>query len=365
VSSDSSSRASTPAEPPRSSRRLLRLALIASLTIVVAWIIGRAVQQQGFEWSRFTATFREIDWPWLMLSACLGLLTYLGRALRWQVLIRAQKRHSSVWNLGVATAIGFTAIVLFGRPGEMVRPYLIAVKEGLSFSSQVAAWLLERIYDLLMALLIFGYALAHIQSSGVRVGEHLQWVLHTGGHFVGALSSICLIILFLLRQYSEIMKRRFSDALSFLPPAHHGRLTAILHSFTDGVQSTKDSASLLLVVAYSVLEWVLIVAAYVALFRAVPPTAAFSLNDILIFLGFVAFGSVIQIPGIGGGMQVVAVVVMRELFDMPLEVASGVALLTWLVSFVVIVPFGLALAVHEGLNWKNLRRIGKEAAIPS
>jgi len=326
-------------------------------------MIVRAIRQQGFDWSRFAGTFREIDWSWLALSAALGLLTYLGRALRWQILIRAQKRRSSVWNLMVATAIGFTAIVLFGRPGEMIRPYLIASKEGLSFSSQLAAWLLERIYDLLMALVIFGYALAHIQSSGVRVGEHLQWVLHTGGHFVGGLSAICLIILFLLRQYSESMKRRFSDALSFLPPVHHGRLTAVLHAFTDGVQSTKDWGALILVVVYSVLEWLLIVGAYVALFRGIPPMAGFGLNDTLIFLGFVAFGSIVQIPGIGGGMQVVAVVVMRELFDIPLEVASGVALLVWLVSFVVIVPFGLVLAVHDGLKWKNLRKIGKEAAI--
>jgi hypothetical protein len=83
-------------------------------------------------------------------------LTYVGRALRWRVLIRPVKAHPNLWNLFTGTAIGFTAIVLFGRPGEMVRPYIISLKERLSFSSQMAAWLVERMYDLMMALLIFG-----------------------------------------------------------------------------------------------------------------------------------------------------------------------------------------------------------------
>ena len=49
-----------------------------------------------------------------------------------------------------------TAIILFGRAGELVRPYLISVKEKVTFSSQLAAWVIERICDLLAALLIFG-----------------------------------------------------------------------------------------------------------------------------------------------------------------------------------------------------------------
>ena len=60
-------------------------------------------------------------------------------------------------NLLSATVIGFTAITLFGRPGEFVRPYLIALKEKVPVTSQLAAWLLERIFDLLMALLLFGF----------------------------------------------------------------------------------------------------------------------------------------------------------------------------------------------------------------
>ena len=47
---------------------------------------------------------------------------------------------------------------LSGRPGELIRPYLIAVREKTPFSSQMAIWLLERIWDLLIVLAMFGFA---------------------------------------------------------------------------------------------------------------------------------------------------------------------------------------------------------------
>ncbi len=44
--------------------------------------------------------------------------------------------------------IGFTGLALLGRPGELIRPYLIAKQEKLPFSSQIAVWAVERIFDI-------------------------------------------------------------------------------------------------------------------------------------------------------------------------------------------------------------------------
>jgi hypothetical protein len=77
-------------------------------------------------------------------------------------------------------------------------------------------------------------------------------------------------------------------------------------------------------------------------------------------VGFISFGAAVQIPGIGGGLQVVAVVVLTELFRVRLEPATSFAMLIWVLSFVVVVPAGLMLTVKEGLDWRSLRRIGRE-----
>jgi hypothetical protein len=69
----------------------------------------------------------------------------------------------------------------------------------------------------------------------------------------------------------------------------------------------------------------------------------------------------VQIPGVGGGMQIATVLVLTEFFGVGLAPASGIALILWFISFVMIVPFGLVLAFHEGIQWRNLRHLEPEA----
>ncbi|MBK7930416.1 MAG: flippase-like domain-containing protein [Bryobacterales bacterium] len=316
----------------------------------------------AFDWGKFGHTFRALNPFWMLAAILFALSTYWGRALRWRVLIRKQKPHASLWSLFVATAIGFTAIVVFGRPGEMIRPYLIAKKEKLPISSQVGAWFLERLYDLLMALLIFGVALMQVQSTAVEVGEALAWVLRLGGHAAGALATVCIVLLAVFGLFSGWAEKRLRQAAEVLPASVQGRVQSMVSAFVQGIQSTSSASAILQVVAYSVLEWLLIIGCYYCLFLAVPQTAAFTLLDVSIFVGFVAFGSVVQIPGVGGGPQIVSVIILTQLFRLSMEVASGVALLLWVVTFVVIVPFGLLLAVHEGIRFTRLAGIGDELA---
>ena len=70
-----------------------------------------------------------------------------------------------------------------------------------------------------------------------------------------------------------------------------------------------------------------------------------------------------QIPGIGGGVQVVTILVLTELFRVPFEIATSLALLLWIIMFVVIVPLGILLAVREGLDWAKLRSMAREAEL--
>lgn len=347
-----------PLSPP-SPRRFPRWAVILIVAVAVA-AVGAALwslRERGFDWGAFWATFRKLNLGWLTAAAVMAFSTYLGRAFRWRVLIHPMKPNPSLWNLFSATAIGFTAIVLFGRPGEMVRPYLIAIKERLSFSSQVAAWMLERIYDLLMALLIFGLALSHVRGSGVQVGPRIQWVLEIGGYAVGVVAMVCLGVLIALRMFNETMRKRLIDGLGFLPERYLARVETLVSAFTEGVKSTHSHWYLIQISLWSVLEWILIVACYWCIFRASPDTTHLVLMDVLIFVGFVSFGAVVQIPGIGGGMQIVSVVVLTELFKFNLEVATGLAVVLWVVTFVVVVPFGLALAFHDGIHWRRLRNL--------
>ncbi len=71
----------------------------------------------------------------------------------------------SVASLLGSQFIGFTAVALFGRLADLTRPYLVARRVGLSLSSQVAVYTIERMFDLGAAAVIFSSALAFTPKS--------------------------------------------------------------------------------------------------------------------------------------------------------------------------------------------------------
>ena len=325
----------------------------------VGWFLYGKLAARGFDWGLAGRSFAGLKWGWLVLALAPIGGTYGVRALRWAVFLKPLKARPSLRNLLSATVIGFAAITLFGRPGEFVRPYLIAVKEGVPATSQFAAWLLERLFDLSMALVVFAFALTRVQAAGILVGSKLAWVMALGGRIVGVASLVVLALLLSFRHLAEPLQRRLVASLRFLPEARFLQLEKLINSAVQGVESARSDGALLAVFWYSVLEWVLIAVCYWCVARAFSAEFILDLPDVLTFMGFVSFGSAVQIPGIGGGIQVVAVVVLTEIFGVRLETAAAFALMVWIVTFVVIVPIGLGLAVKEGLDWHSLRRIGR------
>jgi len=344
----------------KQSRRVL-LVILAGF-VLVALLVYR-LRTAPFQWQVFLTTFYRVDLGWLAGSVLLMLGTYVGRALRWEVMLRPLGRTVSLRKLTYDTAIGFTAVVLLGRPGELVRPYLISVSAGVPFSSQMAAWLLERILDLLAVLLLFGFGLTRIPSHGLKLGAGLRWVLGAGGYLAVFLGAACIVFLILFRNFAEPVRSRLGDALSFLPPKHLERAERMIGAFSQGMQATRDRVFLTLLLVFTVIEWVIIVASYYTLFRAFPATSTFNITDVVIFLGFVAFGSIVQIPGIGGGIQVAAIIVLTEIYRLPLEAATGLAIFLWIITFVVVVPFGLLCAFHEGVNWSKLKHLREDVPV--
>src|SRR5262249_11225011 len=129
-----------------------------------------------------------------------------------------------------------------------------------------------------------------------------------------------------------------------------------------GVEATRSDSALFLLLGFSILEWILIAGCYWCIAQSFSGLIHLTLVDILIYMGFVAFGAVVPIPGVGGGLQVGSVLVLTELFRLRFEVAAVFSLFIWIITSVVIVPVGLGEALREGLNWRNLRQIGREVS---
>ncbi|MBE7543769.1 MAG: flippase-like domain-containing protein [Bryobacteraceae bacterium] len=325
------------------------------------WLGIRWRGEDGFDVSELLEVWRKADVRWLLASLMIMLGSYYGRALRWAVLLEPLRPRPSLWGLFKATAIGYTAIILLGRPGELVRPYLIASREQVPFSSQMAAWLIERICDLLLVLVLFGLALALVTGGPERrTGPVLEWALRAGGWAAAGLGLVCLAVFAGLSRWSHDLGGRLRPFLDLLSEGPRKRADGMLASLEEGFGSTRSSSAVARLLGWSILEWAIVVSGYFAVFRAFSSTAEMRLGEVLIFIGFVSFGSIIQIPGVGGGMQVAAAVVLVELFGLRIEEAAGIAVAIWVTAFVGIVPAGLLLALQDGVNFMRMRDLDEE-----
>ena len=311
----------------------------------------------GFQTDEFLRTLSESRPDYIGASILAILLSYLGRVVRWRVMLRPMKPNASYRHLTSATLVGFTAVVFFGRPGELVRPYLIARAENVPISSQLAIWFLERILDLLMVLVLFGIALTRAEL-GPSAGPTMRAIIASGGAVAFGLGAACVGVV-LLSAFSAEMSRRLLHRLFSLLPAGRlrVRLQGMIDGFLDGMRATGSAGTMFELLAWTALEWAVILAAMHFAIVSYGPTAHFTPLQSMVFTGFVAFGSAVQLPGIGGGMQVAAILIGTELFGLTLESATALALLLWALSWLIVVPVGLAAAFLEGWKWTAMRRV--------
>lgn len=336
---------------------------MAGLLIAGIWYLVKRFAGTGFDLGTLLHTITRADWRWLAAAWSLNILSYYGRVLRWMVMLRPLAPDVNSRRLFSATVIGFSALVLFGRPGELVRPYLIARAAQVPFMSQMAAWLLERLYDTLTLLAIFGYALAAVPHSALLSGSALRWAFEVGGWFTGVTCTLCLLVLAGLQRSSDRLGERIQTALGFLEARHQERAARVVNAAMDGLRSARSTRSIMELFFHSIITWVLIVFCYGSVFQAFPETASLSGSSILVYIGFVAFGSIVQIPGIGGGVQLVSILVLTQLFHVGLETATGIALVTWAITLIGILPLGAVLALREGLNWNRIKEMEQHATL--
>src|SRR5256885_9748498 len=125
-------------------RQALIYFLIAA--VLLALIYFQVRTWRHFDWGVFFAKTRQANWAMVALSIGLIYIDYYLRAVRWAIFLRPVKEVSAA-DLTAAQFIGFTGLALLGRPGELIRPYIIARKQGLNVPSQLAVWTVERIFD--------------------------------------------------------------------------------------------------------------------------------------------------------------------------------------------------------------------------
>jgi glycosyltransferase 2 family protein len=165
---------------------------------------------------------------------------------------------------------------------------------------------------------------------------------------------------------ADWIERRFAHLAENL--GH--RIAHKIREFTIGLNTIHGPIAFLQLTAVSVLMWWVIALSYKEVTAAYgTPMHGMSTTKVLLLMGSSMIGSLVQLPGVGGGSQLATISALDHVFHIvPKELAVSCGIMLWLVSFVAVLPIGLLLAHHERLSLRKLSAESEaaevEAAVP-
>ncbi len=303
-----------------------------------------------FDWGTFVLQLRTISLPRFAAGVALIYATFWLRAVRWAVFLSPTRKVAATRLVG-SHCIGFTAVALFGRLADLTRPYLLAKRTGLSITSQVAVYTIERMFDLGAAAIIFSCAMAVTPKSL----PHHELFVRVG---VGSLVVTVAIALFAVavRVAGGTVAGFARGTLGKLsPPAGESFATKVL-GFRDGLDTLASVREFLLVLVLSLAMWGMIGLFYyevVHAFVQTPELADLPFSRIMLLMAASIGGSLVTLPVIGWFTQIAALAAaMQAFYGAPLEAATACGALLLIVGTLAIVPAGLLFARIEQVSLK-------------
>lgn len=339
-------------------KKLLISALVLAALAALVYLQVRTWQK--FDWAKFWSVTKGTNLAYLLIGIGLIYIDYFLRALRWKILLRPVC-HASASKLVAPTMIGFTGLALLGRPGEFIRPYLIARRQGLSMSSQVAVWTVERIFDtgafgLIMALniLIAGPRLKMLP--GFRHSPRAFADFQISGLLLLAGVALAALFAYALRKSPARIAEFTKRALGGISERGASAMAGRVQAFGKGLNTVKDLRSFFELSGLSLVIWLIIGMAYVAVTNAyhIHRHAQMTLATVLLLTAASVVGGILQLPVVGGGSQLATIGVLHGVFALSPELSISCGMMLWLVTFMSVIPAGLVLAHREHVSLTRL-----------
>jgi hypothetical protein len=331
----------------------------AILVGALGWLVHTRVH---FQWSVFRDELQHVDWRRIALGIAMVVFCYWLRAARWAVLVKPQKKVTSFSLLGTQV-IGFTAVALFGRLADLVRPYLVARRTSLPVTSQIAVYTVERMFDLgAMAMIFSGALLLAPDRATLPHHEALQHAALGGLAVTLALAVFAVSVRASGRAVAGLAERSLG---SISPKLGHSVGTKI-HAFRDGLDSIATLSDFFRSLGLSLLMWGFITAAYLETTRAFvlsPELSSMTLARCMVLMAASMVGSVVQLPVLGWFTQIgVTTGVMQRVFHVQFEPALACGTMLLIVTFMCVIPVGLIWARIEHVSLKKVSEQSEQFA---
>ncbi|HKD84515.1 MAG TPA: lysylphosphatidylglycerol synthase transmembrane domain-containing protein [Terriglobales bacterium] len=335
-----------------------RILVFGAVLVALCLLIYLQVRAwKTFDWAMFWSRTEHVNWLYLLYGLALTYIAYVLRAVRWRIFLKPVCKTTTARMLA-PQFVGFAALALLGRAGEMIRPYIIAKKERLTFTSQIAVWGVERIFD--MGSFAVMLAVSFL-SPDLRALPFYRRLRELSFLLIAFIAALVVGIVIVRRSGDAVANFLHDRTVGFAPKlAHH--LRDKVRSFSHGLETIQDLSSAIQLIAVSIFMWLLIAYAYYAITHAYPgELQALTLPHEIVLMGSSMVGSMLQLPAVGGGSQLATISMLNSGFHVERELAVSCGMMLWAITFMSVIPTGLAIARHEHVSIRAMAEAEEKA----
>ena len=338
-------------------RKYIEFGALCALAVGILWWFGRQL-----DWGEVRLAVSHSNGYLLGLAVLIICIAYLFRAYRWGALL-APLGPTHLSHLFAATTVGFGAVFLLGRMGEVVRPVVLPMRDpGVRASSSFVTIMVERIYDMMAVVVLFAVNLLWFtppinvgaEFSRVRIAGIVLLVLSVAG--VGGLALFRRKSKSIIGWIEGLLRR-----LPFIPVRLSRAVIGILEQLAKALRVLVDARELAVTIAWTAMVWSGITLANWLVLRAFG--LQFGISEAIFILGWSLVGSLVPTPGGAAGAFHAATAAGLIFLGVARETAAAVSIVMHIVDFGPAVIFGFFYFVRGDINLNRLRSMMSPEAV--
>lgn len=337
-------------------RKHLKFIILLLLAVLILWWFGR-----NLNWEEVGRSVRSADWRLLALGVVAVSSTYLLRAYRWRTLL-APLTEARLRPLFAATTIGFGAVFVFGRAGEVVRPVVLPLYDRrVKPTASFVTIMVERLCDVVAVVVLFALNLLwfpapagrEAQLAGVRTAGLLLLII--------ALVGVAALVWFERRSkraihWLDVRLKRWR----FVPNRLAHAMTHLLEQLAGALRILANPRELAITICWTAVIWLVNILSnwFVILAFGLP----FGLKETIFVMGWSLVGSLVPTPGGAAGAYHAAtaaglIFLYQEQNLAAVNEAAAVSIFLHLVAFSPALLWGLYYFLRGDVSFKRLQRL--------
>lgn len=331
------------------------MSIIFIITLLFLYLFFRKV-----EWGEVFKYLTNVNVGLLILAIIVAPVHLVTRAIRWNFLLKHEKKGIKLYSRFAGNAVGFMVTIVFpGRIGEIVKPLYLAQREQMNKGFVLGTVVIERIFDVFTMCFLLGIFLVSrpLFESFFQVEEKAYASLYSWGKIGIGFASLMLILCLAIYFFKERALPIFAFFLKIFPKRISSRILEFLKEFIKGLKFFHSFGNLLIYILLSFVVWIGIMFSYWIFFFAYKINIPFFFLFPFVFL--VMVGATIPTPGMVGGFHYFSKLGLISFYHIDSNLAVGMTIVIHALPMIMTCLIGYVILWKDGLSLFQVRKLGE------